>query len=280
MLSCRARVLITKVLTVLSTVIAMVALLALCACSGNSELQDSPSISESDVNDTEEQQASQEEQTSQEEENLELEGFVIAIDAGHQAYGNSDTEPIGPGASETKAKVTSGTSGVTTGTPEHEVNLAVALLLRDELEARGATVVMIRETADVDISNSERAAIANDANADLFVRLHCDGSESSSSNGFSTLVPGLNDWTAAIVEESAVAASYVQAAAVAATGAADLGIVERTDLSGFNWCEVPTILCEMGFLTNAEEEAKLIDPDYQALLAQGIAQGISDYLLA
>ncbi len=212
------------------------------------------------------------------EETLSLTGFVVVIDAGHQGSGDSTQEPIGPGASETKARVTSGTSGVSSGTPEHEINLQVALKLQTLLVEQGAEVVMVRETADVNISNSERAAIANEAGADLFVRLHCDGSTSSDTHGFSTLVPGYNQWTSAIAEESRVAAEYVQAAAVAVTGASDLGIVERTDLSGFNWCEVPTILCEMGFMSNPEEDLRLNDPDYQDLLATGISDGISAYL--
>ena len=205
-------------------------------------------------------------------------GFTVCIDAGHQAHGDSSQEPIGPGASETKARVTDGTSGVSSGLAEYEVNLMVALKLRDYLESKGVDVVMVRETSDVNISNSERAAIANDAGADLFVRLHCDGAESSSSAGFSTLVPGYNDWTGPIVDESARAGEIVQRSAVEATGASDLGVVERTDLSGFNWCEVPTVLCEMGFMTNYDEDRRLATDEYQQLLAEGIGDGILEYL--
>ncbi len=215
---------------------------------------------------------------TQEAESSSLSSFTVVIDAGHQAQGDSTQEPIGPGASETKARVTSGTTGVSSGVAEHEVNLEVALLLRDYLDSMGVNVIMVRETADVNISNSERAAIANEADADLFVRLHCDGSENSSAHGFSTLVPGVNSWTSPIVESSREAAEFVQASAVAATGAQDLGIVERTDLSGFNWCEVPTILCEMGFMSNADEDLLLNDASYQNLLATGIGDGIIAYL--
>ncbi len=57
-------------------------------------------------------------------------------------------------------------------------------------------------------------------------------------------------------------------------------IWETDTMSGINWCQVPVTIVEMGYLTNPEEEQKLINADHQALLAEGIADGIEAYLSA
>ena len=72
---------------------------------------------------------------------------IIVIDAGHQIKGNAGKEPIGPGADVTQAKVSSGTSGVFSGVEEYELNLRVALALRDELLARGYSAKQTRWTS-------------------------------------------------------------------------------------------------------------------------------------
>jgi N-acetylmuramoyl-L-alanine amidase len=204
--------------------------------------------------------------------------FVVCIDPGHQAQANLDGEPIGPGATDTKPKVTGGATGTVTGQPEHELVLAVSLLLAERLEAAGVKVVMTRTTANVDISNSERAAVANEAKADLFVRVHADGNTDAKVHGLSTLYPAGNEWVKPIASESKAAATTIHRAVLDVTKASDRGVIERSDLSGFNWCRVPAVLLECGFLSNAEEDRLLATSAYRAKLADGIAQGVMAYL--
>ncbi|MDO4547078.1 MAG: N-acetylmuramoyl-L-alanine amidase [Clostridia bacterium] len=208
-----------------------------------------------------------------EQQEKTLEGLIIGIDPGHQAKANNEREPIAPGSSETKIKVSSGTAGVSTRTAEHVVNLQIGLLLRDALEARGATVIMTRETADVDISNIERATMMNEAGADLCLRLHCNGSTDRSANGSQMFVRR----TGAMAEESAQAAEIIVECMCAHTGARNRGIVRNDNYTGLNWSEVPSILVEMGFMSNPQEDEQLSDPQYQQKLVDGMVEGIEKY---
>ncbi len=195
---------------------------------------------------------------------LPLSGLVIGLDPGHQAKGNSGKEPVAPGSSEKKAKVTSGTQGKWSKVPEHEVNLKVALLVRDLLEEQGATVVMTRQTADVDISNVGRAQFFNDQKTDFALRLHCNGSENSSDHGAFVIVPTEGEHK----KQCDAAAKKLIDAYCAETGAKNMGLRAMGNQTGFNWCNRMVINIEMGYMTNKEEDALLTDSDYQVKMAQ------------
>jgi N-acetylmuramoyl-L-alanine amidase len=206
-----------------------------------------------------------------------LSAALICLDPGHgtpTAVGRQ-TEPIGPGSSVRKIKDGGGASG------EAEVVLAIARKARTLLLRRGYRVAMTR-TGPVfrygNGGNVARAQFCNRRGAKLMLRIHADGSASASSRGVSTLYPALRrGWTNDIYRASLRAARAVQDATVAATGARDLGLVRRSDLTGFNWANVPAILVETGFMTNPTERRLLQSSAYQWKVARGLVGGVAAF---
>ena len=206
-------------------------------------------------------------------------GYVIVIDPGHQAKGNSEQEPIGPGASQTKAKVSSGTASRFNGKAEYLVTLEVAPKLREELLRRGYTVIMTRTGHNVDISNIERAQIANNANADALIRIHCNGSDNASRHGIGIYYQtASNPYNGAMHDEAKALSQCLLNQMVERTGARSDGLFESDTYTGINWCNVPAGLVEMGYMTNQEEDALLQNSEYQMKLALGMADGVDEFL--
>ena len=203
---------------------------------------------------------------------------LICLDPGHgtpPAIGRQ-VEPIGPGSKVMKIKDGGGAAG------EAAVALAIARRTRSLLLSRGYRVAMTRTGPTFRYGNGgniARAQFCNRRHAALMVRIHADGSGNTSLHGISTLVPALHrGWTDDIYPASLRAGRSIERALVRATGAADRGVVRRSDLTGFNWANVPAVLVETGFLSNAGERRRLHSGAYQLRLAAGLTAGVSSFL--
>ena len=205
---------------------------------------------------------------------------VVVVDPGHDLRANPDTEPIGPGSSTRKIKDGGGTHGVVSGLREADLNLRVALRLRQLLREAGVRVVMTRtRTAGTSMGNIARARIANRAGAALFLRVHADGSTDRGARGTHTLHPALRrGWTDDVYAASRRAARLVQEELVRSLGFPDRGLQERSDFTGFNWADVPVILAELGFMTNPTEDRLLATAAYQRRAALGLCRGTLRFL--
>ncbi|MGL4912764.1 MAG: N-acetylmuramoyl-L-alanine amidase family protein [Romboutsia sp.] len=211
-------------------------------------------------------------------EKIKEEKPLICIDPGHQERGDSNPEAVAPGSSQTKARVSSGATGISTKKPEYILNLEASTVLKHILEGKGYRVIMTRETHNVNISNAERARLANEKNSDMVVRIHADSLDNSSKTGASILIPAKeNKYTTSIYEASNQCAQVVKNQMTNA-GIKVNGIFERGDLTGFNWSTVPVVLVEMGFLSNYNEDQMMSNPEYQRKLMQSVADGVEEYL--
>lgn len=204
--------------------------------------------------------------------------FLVVIDPGHQQKANLNLEPIGPGAATQKYKVTDGTTGVVTKKREAVLVLEMAFVLKEKLEAKGIQVLMTRTSQDVDISNKERATFANDHKANLFLRLHADGSENPNQSGFAVLTSAEGSpYTKEIYAESLQISQTIVNKMRENQQVKVNGIKFRDDLSGFNWAKVPGVLLELGFMSNHEEDKKLSDPQYVNSLLQSVTDSVDEY---
>ncbi len=197
-------------------------------------------------------------QGEQEEQEEEDTGFVVVIDAGHGG-------------------IDAGALSASEDVMEKDINLAVALYVQQLLQedglgesGEGLTVVMTRED-DSYLTLSERVELAESAQADLFVSIHANALENS------TTWTGIYTYYHPDKPEDATLAQTVQQQVIAATGAVDQG-ANSADYYVIRETSMPAILIETGFLSSPAELALLVDSEYQQKIAQGIASGILTYL--
>lgn len=213
---------------------------------------------------------------------------VVVIDPGHNGGNAAAPDRINamvPAGPHEKACDTVGaeTAG---GYAEHEFNWELSLLVRERLEADGATVVLTREDDEsVGPCIDERAKIGNEVDADAAVSIHADGGPETG-RGFHVITPGeVSGFTEEIVEPSRLLAEdirreYLEGSDVPyADYLADEGLDERTDLGGLNMSTVPKVFLETGNMRNPEDAALMEDPAWREQAADAIARGLASYLM-
>lgn len=203
---------------------------------------------------------------------------TIVIDPGHSAVTAEGTEPLGPGSSEYKSADTGGTSGVSSKVPEYELTLSISRQLKQVLEKRGYTVIMTRDTNDVPLSCVQRAEIANNADADAYIRIHANGSEDQSANGAMTIcTTPQNPYISELYSANRLLSDCILNKLCETAGCRRERVWETDTMSGNNWSKVPTTIAEIGYMSNPQEDMKMQTPEYQSQIVQGIAKGIDTY---
>ena len=181
-------------------------------------------------------------------ENLAIKNLTIAVDAGH---GGSNTGAGGP-----------------TGSSEKMLTLAVSLKLQKLLEQNGAKVIMTRTTEKF-VDNKERILFYRDSIPDLLVSIHLNSSgDPIRTTGTSTFYRyiGFRNLSNSIYKRML-----------------ELGLKEYGNNSSFNFMlnspiEYPNALVETLFVSNPEDEMKILDEGFQQQIAEKIVQGIKDFL--
>ena len=184
-------------------------------------------------------------------------GKIITLDAGH---GGSDPGAIGP-----------------SGLKEKEITLAIARLLEEELEKKGAKVFMTR-TRDVDVYGPNasdvqelqaRVNVGERNNSDIFVSLHINSSVNKNVGGFSTYYfpKTANDLRLAQAVQKQLTANF---------GVADMG-VRQANFYVIKRISMPAVLLEMCFISNPEEEKLMQGKWFQKKAAKMVAEGLEKY---
>jgi N-acetylmuramoyl-L-alanine amidase len=184
----------------------------------------------------------------QQPRDLTLKNLTIAVDAGH---GGTNTGAGGP-----------------TGVAEKTITLAVSLKLQKALESAGAKVIMTRSTEQF-FDNKERILFYRDSMPDLLISIHLNGSEDPIHvGGTATFYRyiGFRPLSQAIYKRML-----------------ELGLSEYGNNGSFNFMlnsptDYPNALVETLFLSNPEEEMKILDEGFQQKVADKIVAGIRDFL--
>lgn len=203
---------------------------------------------------------------------------LIVLDPGHGNRSNLEKESLSPDSSELKIKDGGGAQGINSKTPEHVITMAITTKLKTILEREGYNVIMTKTMASESLGNIERAEVGNKNNADLVLRIHADSAENLNASGASMLVPAPVGYVKDKVEISRKYGEIILQSLTDQVGMANRGVVQRADMTGFNWSKVPVVLVETGFLSNPEEDRLLNSEEYQQKIAEALFDGIKKAL--
>lgn len=202
---------------------------------------------------------------------------VVVLDASNQSIDDNIPEEIGPNSSETKAGGTKGPTGVN-GTKAYKINFEYTKALAKELEGRGYTVVLIRDDVDETMTNKERANKANSSGADIYIRIGVGYSTNDRLMGISAVtMTSDNPFNSSLYDKSYLLATRLIQGAVAATNCDNQGIICTEGMTSINYSKIPVATFNIGFISNEEEEALLLDEEYRASMIIGIADGVDLY---
>jgi N-acetylmuramoyl-L-alanine amidase len=190
----------------------------------------------------------------------EFAGFSVVIDAGH---GGVDSGALGEENGRTVLF-------------EKDVNLDVALRLRDYLGYAGFSVHMIRSGDDT-VDRYARPQIANGLGAQLYISIHNNSSTKPSVSGTSTYYYN-KEWAAGYPLDSETLAVAVQKSVSAYAGLPDLGIHDGPEYIVLNRTQMPAIIVEGAFLSNASDRALMATDAYREAYAFGVATGLINAL--
>ncbi|MBF9073079.1 N-acetylmuramoyl-L-alanine amidase [Streptacidiphilus fuscans] len=221
-----------------------------------------------------------------------LAGKVIVIDPGHNPNNVNHPSEINSLVFVGNGSKACDTTGASTdaGYPEADFTLDVSRRVRTLLEAEGAKVIF---TQDGDTPwgpcVTQRAAVGNQAHANAAISIHADGA-GPTDYGFHVIMPALVDQGSvdnqAIVAPSHTLGMDVRSAFASATGEhyatyinGGQGYDIRSDLGGLNLSTVPKVFIECANMRDADDAAKVTSATWRQLAAQGIAEGLSDFVL-
>lgn len=131
---------------------------------------------------------------------------------------------------------------------------------------------MTRTDNDTAISNKERAEYAASQGSEIYVRIHANGTDSSSASGALTMAPSQsNPYVSSLFDQSNRLSQCILDSYCQATGFQNLGIQYTDTMTGINWSTVPVTILEMGFMTNQNDDTKMNDSQFQQTMVEGIA---------